>query len=49
MGHYWFKGTPKKLADNVACLDYSVARGGKLVAYRFDGEQVLDNDKFVFV
>ena len=49
MGHYWFKGTPKKLADNVACLDYSVARGGKLVAYRFDGEQVLDNNKFVFV
>jgi len=35
----------------VACLDYSVAgkSGGKLVAYRWDGEQALSNDKFVYV
>jgi hypothetical protein len=34
----------------VACLDYSVARpGGKLVAYRWDGEQQLDAGKFVAV
>ena len=33
------------------CLDYSVASegGGKLVAYRWDGEQRLDDSKFVFV
>jgi hypothetical protein len=39
------------LAPNVACLDYSVAAksGGRLVAYRWDGEQRLDNAKFVFV
>jgi hypothetical protein len=30
---------PVPLAPNIACLDYSVAQlGGKLVAYRWDGE-----------
>ncbi len=50
-GHYWLDGGPELLAPNVACLDYSVASdgGGKLVAYRWDGEQRLDNGKFVFV
>ncbi|WP_226646425.1 metallophosphoesterase [Microbulbifer variabilis] len=48
IGHYWLRGVPAPLTDNVACLDYSVAGGGKLVAYRFDGEQVLSKDKFVF-
>lgn len=50
LGHYWFHGTPQRIAANVACLDYSVAKpGGQLVAYRWDGEQVLDNSKFVAV
>lgn len=49
IGHYWLKGKPEKLADNVTCLDYSVARDGKLMAYRFDGEAILNNDKFVFI
>lgn len=50
LGHYWLDGEPAPLADNVACLDYSVARpGGKLVAYRWDGEQTLSADKFVAV
>ena len=42
---------PQVLAPNVACLDYSVAAksGGMLVAYRWDGEQRLDNHKFVLV
>ena len=32
-------GEPKYLKANVACVDFSVAReGGKLVAYRWDGE-----------
>lgn len=48
LGHYWLEGTPAPLADNVACLDYSVAKpGGKLVAYRWDGESVLDPARFV--
>ena len=50
MGHYWFQGTPDILAHNVACVDYSVAKpGGKLVAYRWDGEQTVYNDKFVWI
>jgi hypothetical protein len=48
-GHYWLRGEPKIQADNVCCLDYSVAKGGNLVAYRFDGEQKLNNNKFVIV
>ena len=49
LGHYWFNGHPAKVADNVACLDYSVASKGKLVAYRWDGERILDDNKFIFV
>ena len=49
MGHYWLKGIPELLAPNVACLDYSVACGGLLVAYRWDGEAALDSEKFVTV
>ena len=26
LGHYWLEGKPKKLANNIACLDYSVAQ-----------------------
>ncbi|MCQ2055031.1 MAG: metallophosphoesterase [Fibrobacter sp.] len=51
-GHYWLTGLPALIRDNVCCLDYSVAgyRGdGRLVAYRFDGEQALDAGKFVWV
>ena len=48
LGHYWLKGEPELLAPNVACLDYSVAiPNGQLVAYRWDGEQVLDMRHFV--
>ncbi len=51
-GHYWMDTEePQVLAANIACLDYSVAAkgGGKLVAYRWDGERELSNDKFVYV
>ncbi|KLU06783.1 Diadenosine tetraphosphatase [Rhodopirellula islandica] len=46
VGHYWLTGTPLPLAGNVACTDYSVAKGGKLVAYQWDGEPTLSADKF---
>ena len=51
IGHYWFDPTEAlaPVSRRVACLDYSVARGGLLVAYRFDGEQELSKDKFVAV
>jgi hypothetical protein len=51
IGHYWMESEPELLAPNIACLDYSVAasNGGKLVAYRWDGEQQLNSDKFFYV
>lgn len=49
VGHYWLKAhRPQRLAPNVACLDYSVAKHGFLCAYRWDGESEIDNDKFVW-
>ena len=36
IGHYWLTGEkPELLAPNVACLDWSVAKGGFLCAYSF--------------
>jgi hypothetical protein len=50
LGHYWMEGEPVPLAPNIACLDYSVAKpGGRLVAYRWDGEQTLGRGKYVWV
>ena len=48
-GHYWLKGQPSLYSENICCLDYSVAKGGYLAAYRFDGEQKLSEDKFIYV
>ncbi len=48
-GHYWKSGEPEILSKNVCCVDYSIAKKQKLAAYRFDGEQELSNDKFVYV
>lgn len=50
LGHYWLEGAPRLLAPNIACVDFSVAKtGGQLVAYRWDGEALLDAAKFVAV
>ena len=38
-GHYWLKGNPLLYRNNICCLDYSVAKNGNLVAYRFDDEK----------
>lgn len=46
-GHYWFTGDPKVVMPNMVCLDYSAAKDGYLVAYRWDGEKTLSNDKFI--
>ncbi|REL24828.1 phosphoesterase [Rhodohalobacter sp. SW132] len=48
-GHYWLRGNPSLYRENICCLDYSVAKGGKLVAYRFDGEERLMDEKLVYV
>ena len=49
VGHYWLTCAPALLSDKVACVDYSVAKGGKLVAYRWDGESTLDASKLHWV
>lgn len=38
-GHYWLTGEPEMCRDNICCLDYSVAKGGKLMAGRINGEE----------
>lgn len=48
VGHYWMSGAPEPIASNVACLDYSAVKYGKLVAYRMDDEDKLDPAKFVW-
>lgn len=49
IGHYWMRGRPGALRHNLACLDYSAVKNGKLVAYRLDRETRLDPAKFVWV
>lgn len=48
-GHYWLNGTPRLFRGNIFCVDYSVARNGYLTAYRYDGEDTLGNEGFVYV
>ena len=47
-GHYWLRDTPNLHQGNICCLDYSVAKGGILAGYQFDGEDILLKDKFCF-
>lgn len=56
VGHYWMSGTPAPLTDHIACLDYSIAAGttslqhrGKLCAYRWEGEETLKHENFIWV
>jgi hypothetical protein len=49
IGHYWMRGErPVLLTANIACLDWSIAKGGFLCAYRHDGETRLTADHFVW-
>ncbi len=47
IGHYWMTGRPELQSPKVACLDYSAAKDGPLVAYRWDGERELNAQHFV--
>lgn len=43
IGHYWLTDVPQILSDKVACVDYSIAKGGRLVAYRWDGAPLSES------
>jgi len=48
-GHYWLESDAKQapLASNLACLDFSAANEGPLVAYRWNGERELEAKQFL--
>lgn len=48
-GHYWLKHEPMLQRANVCCLDYNVAKEGKLIAYRYNGERAPNAAKLVCV
>ncbi len=52
-GHYWMPYSqtekPAILKDNVCCLDFSIAKGGKLICYRYSGENRLDTNQITFI
>ena len=49
-GHYWLDDSyPIVQTENVICLDYSIAKGGSLVAYRWSGEEQVNDHHFVSV
>jgi hypothetical protein len=48
-GHYWFTGPPQVISPQFACVDYSAARDGPLVAYRWDGEAELNTERLAWV
>lgn len=46
-GHYWMRGCPALQSSMMACVDYSAAIDGLLVAYRWSGESQLEACNFV--
>jgi hypothetical protein len=49
IGHYWMQGLPAPITPNIACLDYSAVKYGRLCAYRMDTEHRLQTGKFTWV
>ncbi len=48
-GHYCRGNGPHLIKSNVCCVDSCVTDAGKLLAYRWDGEKVLNMSNLVFV
>jgi len=46
-GHYWFTGDTFPISNNVACLDYSAAGDGPLVAYAWEQPHDLQGKNFI--
>ncbi|MDH5723019.1 MAG: metallophosphoesterase [Alphaproteobacteria bacterium] len=49
IGHYWLQGIPKPLSKKVVCVDYSVAKGGTMTAYQWNGENEISENNFVSI
>lgn len=47
VGHYWFSGEPKIQSPKLAVLDWSAAKKGPLVAYRWSGEDELHSKNLI--
>ncbi len=49
VGHYWLPSDHPRVpvSKNVACVDFSVAKGGPLVAYRWNGPGPLTDAGFI--
>lgn len=47
-GHYCLKESCNIMADNLCCVDSCVTRSGKLLAYRWSGEEKLMKDHIIF-
>lgn len=51
-GHYWRSGQPQPgfdFTERTACVDFSAVNTGKLVAYRWEGEAIIDPKHYVGV
>jgi hypothetical protein len=49
VGHYWRTGEPKVITSKVACVDFSAAKAGPLVAYRWSrGETELTSGNLIW-
>lgn len=49
-GHYWRRDDPQRnrdFTDYCACVDFSVAKNGRLTAYRWSGEEKIDPRNYV--
>jgi hypothetical protein len=49
-GHYWRSWAPEQGRDwtaNTVCVDFSAVKGGRLVAYRWDGDLEITSDNYV--
>ncbi len=47
IGHYGFRSPPGLMRHNIACVDYASPGGSPIGAYRWDGEQILSEKKFI--
>ncbi len=48
VGHYCIDTGPLIPTENVCCVDNCIANGGKLAAYRWNGESTLQEANFIF-